>query len=326
MIEYGDKPLRVRLGTGYRNDSENLLSLVCERWEEVRRAFGPSCADRFGNFGLDEGELWDRLAPYINASSSARRDFLIFCDQADGTLGLRSFVALAKEQPSGQVLLDHCWRAFGPQASGRHERQSPRAVKRIRLEIIYVLRDQFRGRADIKDRLREMSEQGHNEAIVALAFFEPNDPFLDRLRYGPKEIAQQFSDWTSAIHLAAVRSGADEFVELVLAMVNRDSHDSWDFQDVMNRVIVERLQRDREAVEHLKHKLTSNPTENETASLPRYLVAAGALDDSVYEQCRLLLRDEARHALLRAGYDAVADSTQAVSLSLLEIMAPSFFP
>jgi hypothetical protein len=93
-----------------------------------------------------------------------------------------------------------------------------------------------------------------------------------------------------------------------------------------NRAVVERLQRDSEAVRRLKDKLASNPTENENASLPRYLMAAGALDDGVHERCRSLLQDEARHPLPRAGYDAVDDSTRAVTRSLLEVLAPSFSP
>jgi hypothetical protein len=109
-------------------------------------------------------------------------------------------------------------------------------------------------------------------------------------------------------------------------MINRDAHRIWDFQEITNRAVVERLQRDSEAVRRLKDKLASNPTESETASLPRYLMAAGALDDEVHERCRSLLQGEARHVLPRAGYDAVDDSMRAVSRSLLEVLAPSLSP
>jgi hypothetical protein len=109
-------------------------------------------------------------------------------------------------------------------------------------------------------------------------------------------------------------------------MINRDAHGIWNFQEITNRTVVERLQRDPEAVRRLKDKLASNPTESETASLPRYLMAAGALDDNVHERCRSLLQEEDRHALSRAGYDAVDGSTRAVTRSLLEVLAPSFSP
>ena len=171
------------------------------------------------------------------------------------------------------MLLDHCWRVFGREVTGQHERHS-----------------------------------------------------ADQIPYGPKEIAQQFSDWVTALHLASARSGAEEFVEAALAMINRDAQGIWDFQDIANRAVVDRLQRDVNVVRHFKDRLHSNPTESESASLPRYLMAAGALDDGVLERCRLLLHEEGRYGFPRAGYDAVDDSTRAVSRSLLEVLSPSFPP
>jgi hypothetical protein len=326
MIDYGDRLLHIRSGTGHGRESDSLMALVCERWQEVHQAFGADLASRFGDFGVDGGHLWDCLAPHINASPAARRDFLAFCNETETTLGLRSLIALAREQPSSEPLLDHCWRVFGREVSGRYQRHSNWAVQRIRLEIAYILRDHFHDRADVKERLREARERQDRAAVVALALIEPRDPLLDQLRYGPIEIGQQFSDWVTAVHLASARSGADEFVDVALAMINRDAHGIWDFQEVTNRGIVERLQRDPEAIRCLKDKLASNATENEIGSRPRYLMATGALDESVHKQCRLMLQNESRNALPRAGYDAVDDSTRAVSLSLLEVLAPSFSP
>jgi hypothetical protein len=236
---------------------------------------------------------------------------LAFCNQTDTTLGLRSFIALAREQPSSELLLDHCWRVFGREVTGQHERHSPWAIQRIRLEIAYIFRDHFRDRADVKERLREALKGRQSAGIVALVLVEPNDPLLDQIRYRPKEISQQFSDWVTALHLASARSGAEEFAEVALAMINRDAQGIWNFQDIANRAVTERLQRDVKVVRHLKDRLDSNPTESERASLPRYLMAAGASDDGVHERCRSLLQDEARHPLPRAGDDAVDDSTRA---------------
>jgi len=162
MKEYGDKPLNIRSGTSYGNESDSLMALMCERWDDVRQAFGADLPSRFGDFGADEGHLWDCLAPHINASAAARRDFLAFCNETDSTLGLSSFIALAREQPSSDTLLNHCWRVFGREVTGRHERQTAWAVQRIRLEIAYILRDHFRDRADVKERLREALKDTHN--------------------------------------------------------------------------------------------------------------------------------------------------------------------
>jgi hypothetical protein len=325
MIEYGDKPWHIRSGAGYGKESDSLMALMCERWEDVRQAFGADLAARFGDFGADEGHLWDCLAPHINASTSARRDFLAFCNETDTDLGLRSLVALAREKPSSDLLLDHCWRVLRREVTGQHERHSAWAVQRTRLEIAYILRDNFRGRTDVKERLRE-AQRPQSAEVVALVLVEPNDPLFGQLRYGPKDIGQRFSDWVTALHLASARSGAEEFVEVALSMINRDAHGIWDFQEITNRAVIERLQRDPEAVRRFKEKLDCNPTEGETASVPRYLMAAGAMDERVHERCRSILQDETRRALPRAGYDAVDNSTRAVSRSLLEVLAPSFSP
>ena len=106
---------------------------------------------------------------------------------------------------------------FGREVTAQHERHSAWAVQRIRLEIAYIFRDQFRDRADVKKRLQETLKRGQSAEIVALVLVEPNDPLLDQIPYGPKEIAQQFSD-------------SEEFVEVALAMINRDAHGIWNFQ------------------------------------------------------------------------------------------------
>jgi hypothetical protein len=326
MTEYGDEPLHIRSGGGYGQESDSMMALMCERWEDVRQAFGTDFAARFGDFGSDESHLWDCMAPHINASQAARRDFLAFCNQTETTLGLRSLAALAREQPSSGLLLDHCWRVFGQEVTGGHQLKSPWDVQGVRFEVAYILRDHFRDLAEVKERLREALKRGHSAEVVALAVVQPNDPLLDQLQYGPMQIAQQFSDWVTAVHLASARSRVESFVEVVLAMINRDTQGIWDFQEIMNRAIVARLQRDPEAARWFKDRLASNLTASEAASLPRYLTAAGALDGDVHERCRLLLRDEARYVLPRAGYDALADSTRSVSQSLLEVLAPSFSP
>jgi hypothetical protein len=155
MTEYGDKPLHIRSGTGHGNESDGLMALMCERWQEVHQVFGAELSSRCGDFGVDDGHLWDCLAPHINASTAARRDFLAFCNETNTTLGLRSLIALAREQPSSELLLDHCWRVFGREVFGRYERHSAWAVERIRFEIAYVFRDHFRERTDVKQQLRE---------------------------------------------------------------------------------------------------------------------------------------------------------------------------
>jgi energy-coupling factor transporter ATP-binding protein EcfA2 len=325
MTEHGDKPLNIRPGS-LGEESESLTALVCERWDDVLRAFGDSFPARFGHFGADQGRLWDCLAPHINASPGARRDFLSFCASTETILGLRSLIALAREQPSSELLLEHCWRVFSPDLRGADIRYSPWHVTRIRLEVAYIIRDHFPTRMEVKERLQEAFARGQHNVMVALLLLAPGDSLFAQFRYGPKEIIQDYGDWVAAVHLAAARSNADEFVEIVYSMVNREDHGIWDFQEIANRAVIERLQRDADVVQGFKTKLACQPSECEIASLPRYLMAAGALDADVVQQCRVLLSDERRRLLPKAGYDAIADSTRTVSISLLEILAPSLSP
>ncbi|WP_178130376.1 NACHT domain-containing NTPase [Reyranella sp. CPCC 100927] len=324
MVEYGDEPLRIRTGAGYGKESDSLMALMAERWEEVREAFRDSLPARFGAFGADEAHLWDCLAPHINASLAARQDFLAFCNRTDATLGMKSIAALAREQPSSELLLNHCCRVFEREVTGPHERHSPWAVKRTRLEIAYVLRDQFHYRADLRERLRKTLKPWHGEGVIWFLLTEPNDPWFAGIRRTPMEIALESSDWVSATHLASARSGSQEFVEVALAMINRQVFNIWNFQSVINRAVIERLGRDTQVAHRFKETLDCCPTESEIASLPRYLMAAGASDSSLHERCRALLEDEARYPLPRAGYDVIEDSVRSVSHSLLEVLAPSF--
>jgi hypothetical protein len=326
MIEYRDRFLHIRSGKGYGSESDSLMAIMAERWEDLSTAFGGDLAARFGDFGSDDGHLWDCLAPHLSASPAARRDFLNFCSQTGTTLGLRSFVALAREQPSSDLLLRHCWRVFGHEVNGQHQRQSAWAIQRIRFEIAYILRDQFRERADVAAHLQETLKRGENTAIVALSLFSPREPLLDQIRIGPLEIAQQYSDWVVALHLAAARSDAKDFFTVTSAMINRPLHGVWDFQEVTNRAVVERLRRDSDAVRLVKDRLAGSPSGSEIASLPRYLSAAGALDEEVNQRCACLLTQEAREPLPRAAYDAIDDTIRAVSQSLLEVVTPSLSP
>ncbi len=326
MMEYGDKPLNIRSGHSYDHESDSLMALMAERWEELSSAFGSDLPGRFGDFGADEGHMWDCLAPHVHAVPAARRDFMAFAESTDTTLGLKSLVALARDQASSAVLLKHCWRVFGEHVSGQHARHSNWAVERIRLEIAYILRDQYHDQPDVLARLQELFKRGRRPEVVALLLSNPSDPLLGQIQRTPLELGETHSDWVTAAHLAAAVSSPADFVAVMLAMINRPTHSNWDFQEIVNRAVVERLARDLASVEVLKGQLLGAPTTSEMASLPRYLSAANVLNADVQRRCTELLRQEAQEPMPRAGYDAFDDSIRSVSLSLLEVVTPSFSP
>jgi energy-coupling factor transporter ATP-binding protein EcfA2 len=321
MTDEEGEPLRIPIGSVHGQDSEGLASLMCERWDELKKAFGTNSTARLVGYGSGEGEVWDCLAPHINSSESARHDFLAYCARPKATLGPRSFLTLAREQPASELLLAHCWRVLGEKTRSSH--LSPLHLERTRFEIAYVLRDQFRHRSDVKERLREAFKLKGAAEFVALTLIEPNDPLLQLIRVTPLEMGRERSHWVRAVHLAGAQSNAEAFTEVALAMINRLDHGIWDFQDITNRALIDRLRRDGEVVELFKDKLASNPTESERASLPRYLLSAGGWDACTYKLCQSLLEEEAGQPLPRAGYDAIEDDTRAVSQSLLAVLTSS---
>jgi hypothetical protein len=323
MQEYADKPLNIRSGTGYGRESDSLMALMCERWEELRQTFGTELAARFGDFGSTDTYLWDSLAPHVSASSAARRDFIVYCKGTSDILGIRSLVALARELPSSELLLKHCLSALEADVASWNER-SPWDVQRTLFEVAYVIREHFRERLDVRQRVERSSQRGSSSDLFVLALVDPNNRLLDELDLKPAEIGRQISNWVLAIHVASCRSGSEEFVKVVLSMLNRKWHDIWDFQEVTNRAVVERFRRDPDALQRAKATLANCPTESEIASIPRYMAAAGAFDQDVHELCRSLLQQEVSRAFPRAGYDAFTDTTQAVSKSLLEVLVPSY--
>ena len=328
MEKYPNKPLPIHTGGAIAELSDSLMSLICERWEDVVGAFGTTFASRFGDNGAKEAEMWEHLAPHINASPAARRDFLAFCTQTPATFGVRSLAALAREQPASALLLDHCWHAlFESEDTGRFDRRVPWTVRQRRLEMAYVLRDHFRDRPHVVERMRQAFNSSPSTVeLVALTLLAPSDPLLRSFRPPAPETDPPFSHWVAATHLASVRSEPEEFVKVVLDMINHHSHGIWDFQNISNRAVVARLRCDPLSVQRIKERLACNPTENEVASLPRLLAHAGQMDAETQALCRSLLAKEAAYPLPRAGYDVVEDSIRAVSASLLEVLAPSFAP
>ncbi|MBW5287917.1 NACHT domain-containing protein [Burkholderia gladioli] len=323
MMEYGDKLLDIPSGKFYGEESESLAALVSERWSEIRQAFGDTFAARFGRIRGDEQYLWECLAPHISESPVARRDFLTFCGSTQGVIGVRSMMALAREEPSSKLLYEHCCRVFSNNLREAEVRYSPWNVTQLRLETAYIVRENFANDSELTKQVREAFVRGHLHALVVLPLIAKNDPLLANLPCRPRDVLERTGQWVSTVHLAATCSSADEFVEIVLAMVNREDHQIWDFQSIINRAVIERLQRDDAVGRHFKNILAACPTESEMASLPRYLLAVGQLDSDVLLQCRLLLSEERKRILPRAGYDAIEGSMRAVSKSLLDVLAPS---
>ncbi len=324
MSDFGENPMKISLGAGYGEESESLMALMAEHWDELSSAFGSELASRFGDLGSDEAHMWECLAPHLSGCANVRRDFLRFADRTNSTLGVRGLMALAREMPSSEVLLRHCLSVFVEQTPEQLNKYSPWAVHRLGLEAAYTLRDHYRDRPDVLSSLHELATRGQFPSVIALSLLSPTNPLLDKIKLPPVELGRRNSDWVTAVHLASARSNPSEFVQVVFEMVARPVRWIWDFQEFGNRVIVERIARDGDAAKLLKERLLKTSELNEIASLPRYLSAAGVLDSEINRRCNELLERESLEPFPRAGYDAVADSVTALSRSLLEAISPSF--
>jgi NACHT domain len=320
LSDQGRRSLNVLPRHSSPRETISLAMLICEHWAQLRRAFGARLPYYLG--ARDVPHFWDTLAPHVHVSADARREFLAFCQEAQWMLGLRSLMALAREQPSSELLLLHCWRAFEPPKPTNWPPVHSGDLFRLRLEVAYLLRDHFRGRADVMTRLRAQRALRSPE-LEALALMEPNDPVLkpEADSWGHSSPARS---WAGCMIVLGACGTVDQFIAALLEMVNPEAPITMECQDIANRAVLERLQRDRQAVERVKETLLSQPTVSEIMSLSRYLSAAGLLDEEVRERCRTLLAEEAQHEVPRAGYDAVEDAVRAVSASLLEVEVQAF--
>jgi hypothetical protein len=157
---------------------------------------------------------------------------------------------------------------------------------------------------------------------IALSLYDPSNRVFANLKVSALDFGVLYGRWPLAVHIAAETQSTIDFVEVLRAMVNRDRHSPWDFQDKVNIAIQARLMRDEEASYHVRRALTDKPTPNEIASLPRYLAAAGALDTQAYDTCRALLDLLYKRAgVPLAGYDALADEVRTVTHSLLDALS-----
>jgi len=151
--------------------------------------------------------------------------------------------------------------------------------------------------------------------VVALSLLARFDACWNQIEIAPIDIGQQHSDWVTAVHCQRREAAPDDFAQVVLAMISRPSRTNWDFQEVVNRAVVERLGRDGAA-----SRIVEEPADGRAliqakiASFATLSVAAGALDTEITQRCVEQLQLKARRPVPRAGFDAV-EGIGALSLS-----------
>ncbi len=320
-LRESDKPLSISIGRLLSGQSQALLQLVVDHWDELLSEVGSDFLSRIGRYSISLPTVWETLAPYISKNDNARRDFVAYCEIASNSLGPRALKALARERPKSDLLEQRCWYALESPANPAH--LSPLDSQHLAIDASYILRNHFGGRTETSNRLFEgLRSKQSDVCAIALALYEPNHPFFSDLKINLLELGQLHGKWIVAVHIGAETQPASAFLAILCAMVNRELHTIWDCQDWINTAVQERLARDQEAAGLVHKVLNNNPTANEIASLPRYLASAGVLDAEAYDECRTLLDHHYRKpGVPLTGFDALANEVRPVAFSLLDALS-----
>jgi hypothetical protein len=318
-LEWNNKPLEICLGT-YGRESQALLRLVAEHWDELDQSFEKKFISRFKH-SSSESHFWTLISPYVSNSSLLREKFIDYCGNTTKCLEAQQFQALAKELPKSDLLLRHCLLSIKSLEDSMND--SPWSRYQSYFEASYILRDQFSGDIELLIQLQKMlHESNFQHGVAAMAIYDPFNPSLDNVA---KEILSEidtFEPRVSSIILAASRFESKPLEVMVRRMINRTNHSLWDFQDRVNYAIKSRIGSNEEFAAVIRTGLTANPTESEISSFSRYLGSTGKLDEDTQKLCQHLLNERYVSSRIPAnGYDAVSDLVRPVVHSLLDVLA-----
>lgn len=317
-LREGDKPLAISVGR-YDQESGALIELIARSWDELKAHLGEELIERIGRNSSPEN-VWDVLAPYLIWNDGLRQEFVGYCELANSSLGIPSLRALARERPNSDLLERHCLLAVA--MTDERGMRSPWTTRAQKFEAAYILHEQFGARPDISRSLHDslMKRKDGYRAMV-LAIYDPGHDVFGTLKISPLMLGTDHHDWATACTISAGTQVSSEFIEVLRAMINRDTHDLWDFQEYTNIAVLGRLARDPEAVKLLMHVLAGEVTGSEAASLSRYLAATGPFDDAVLSALRKKLDFFSRRkGVVVAGYDALANEIRPISHSLLDAL------
>lgn len=307
-----DEPVKLETG-GFHHSIPSLERLICERLDDLRAAFGEQLDERFRTID-HKTRLAEVLVRAPDASLAARRTFL---DLAHADTLPRTPVALralAVEAPASGLLLERCFQALDA-GDHRNDRTA------IEAEIGLILRAEFHGSREVRDRLSHRFEKFPSvRSIAALAVFDPNAATLPTC-IDPSRLGREFGDWAPAMHIAAQRADARSFLVLIEAMISRARRSQFDAQAVVNVAVEERLARDSILADLLSRRIDPAANPSISTSAARYLSGAGTFSPHVRTRASDLLAHLGRDQRVPvAGYDAISDQWRAARATLLDAL------
>lgn len=312
-LEERGKPVGLETGE-FTEGIASVERLVCERFADFEAAFGDRVHERFERLGR-RGRLGEILSVAPGASPASSAAFLALAERGQIPLTPRALHALAVERPGSNILMARCWDTL-------NDRNYRNDLASIHAEVGAILRDHFSGDAGVRQQLVDRYKQKPTTVnAITLAIFAPD---AEELPY-PIDfdaLGRDFADWTLAVHVAARRAGSATFCKLLEAMVTRRRRSRFDAQQIANRAIEGRLQRDPELEGLLAEKIVQGVDPSISGSFARYLAAAGKLSPDARDRVLNLLQAfGCSQRLPVAGYDAVADQWRAARATLLDSLS-----
>jgi hypothetical protein len=314
-LKDGERRLEWRMG-GYSNESHSLLQLISNKWAYLVGEFGLDFLENFN--GDNKQRTLSQIAIYT-ADSAVHEAFVDLCEREKSNLGIPALRALAHVRPGSDVLKSACLVNLERIKDTGHYDDAP---LRLQAEIAYLLRDHFPKQDDVTTMLEERlsTRRGGADAMV-LAIYDADHPYLRQLAVTPQQAGTKHRQWTVALVVGGAILQSADFVELVRSMVNRDLTGPWDHQQHTNRAVVDRIRQDSASRALLLGVVRGAPTSSEVASLPKFLSAAGGLDEELRSACSVLLGQyKERRGIQTAGFDAIVDEIRSVSLSLMDTL------
>lgn len=318
-LELDNKPLGIYLGP-YSRESQALLRLVAEYWEELDKSFEGKFISRLNTF-VSESHFWSLISPYISVNAALLQGFIDYCQNTTEPFDVKKLQALAKELPKSDLLLRHCLLTI--KNVDKRSTDDPWSNYQGYFEAAYILRDQFGGNAELLGQLTKvLQDSDFRYGIAAMAIYDPSNTSLNNVAKQILIDDKSSGNFLTGLILASSRFESEQFGYLVKEMVNRAYHSLWDFQDRINYTVKARLGHDEGFVELLSTWLTLNPTESEISSFSRYLAATGKLNEDTQKRCQNLLNERYSAAGIPAhGFDAISDYIRPVTHSLLDVLA-----